>query len=62
MPEEEEASLDELLESIAERLQDSIKDMQTAIQCIQTYKDNPEKAVKCILEKLESTTEQPKPA
>ena len=53
---EEEARLTELLDTITRRLRDSIKDMEAAVHCIETYKTDPKGAQTCIINYLKTGT------
>lgn len=46
--------LSELLDTIVNRLNDAVKDMEAASQCIQAYKNDPTGAQSCILTYLRS--------
>ena len=41
--------LAELLDTIQERMNDAIDDLQAAVRCVQAYKNDPEGAQSCIL-------------
>ena len=48
----DEAGLEELLETITGRVKDSVRDLEEAVKCIETYKGDKEKIEACILEYL----------
>lgn len=59
MAAEEAATLDELLDTIINRLNDAIRDLKAAVRCIQAYKADPKSAQACILEYLRTGETKP---
>ena len=51
---DEKPKLNELLDTIVGRLQDSMKDTQAAITCIQKYKEDPTGAQSCIIQYMQT--------
>ncbi|RLG69045.1 MAG: hypothetical protein DRO07_02790 [Candidatus Iainarchaeum archaeon] len=48
----DEAGLEELLETITGRVKDSIRDLEEAVKCIETYRGDKDKIEACILQYL----------